>query len=220
MVAVNLIDCQGCRGNGCIHLACLDRCQSGILAHENYNHILNGRNFAVVVLVGFHDDLLLAAPLHKLIGAGSNSGICAVSIRISMLGNNAHRRQGIQKPEGRRVQGDHNREIVGGNSAVHEGQVNGSHSSLGSLQGKSYVVGIDLLTVGEISILTDLEGPDQAVFRQGVVGSQIVDKIHVSIVANQGALHNGSIAVAPAVGGIQGGGFVTDGNHNGISGTC
>ena len=131
-----------------------------------------------------------------------------------MFGNHTDRSQGIQEPEGRRIQRNHHSEIIFRNSAFHKGQVNGTHGSLGCFQCEGYIFCRDLLTIGKIGILPDFEGPHQAVFRQAVVCSQIIDESHVRIITNQGALHNGSIAMAPTFGGIQSCGFISDGNND------
>lgn len=47
------------------------------------------------------------------------------------------------------------------------------------------------LTVSEISILSDLESPDQAVFRELIFRSQIADKSHIRIIPDQVTLHDG-----------------------------
>ena len=134
-----------------------------------------------------------------------------------MFGNHTHRSQGIQEPEGRRIQRDHYGEIVRCNSTVHKGQVNGPHGSLGCFQCEGDILCRDLLAIGKISILPNFESPHQAVLRQAIVCSQIVDERHVRIVTNQGALHNRGIAMAPAFGGIQSSRFIANGNNDGIS---
>ena len=217
VIAVNLVHSQGRRGDGCIYLSCLDSSQSGVFAHEDDDHILNGRNFAIIVFIGFQNQLFLAAPLHELIRAGSNSRVRSVIFGIGMFGNHTDRSQGIQEPEGGRVQRDDHGKIIFRHGTVHKSQINRTHGGLCRFQCEGHILCRDLLTVGEVSILPDFEGPHQAVLGQAIVGSQIIDKRHVRIVSDQGTLHNGSVSMAPALGGIQSCGLIANGNNDCVS---
>ena len=217
VITVYLVHCQGRRGDGCIYLSCLDSCQSCIFPHEDNDHIPDGRNFAVVIFVGFQNQLLLAAPLHELVRARGDRRVRAISFGISMFGNHTNRSQGIQKPECGGVESNHHGEIIFRNSAVHKGQIHRTHGGLCRFQCEGHILCSDLLAISEIGILTDFEGPHQAVLGQAIICRQIIDKSHVRIIANQGTLQDGSIAMAPALGRIQGSRLISNGNNDCVS---
>ena len=63
-----------------------------------------------------------------------------------------------------------------------------------------------------------MEGPDQPVLGEGVVGGQIVFKGQVSGVPDQGALDDGGVAVPPALGRVQGLRLGADGDDHAVLG--
>ena len=213
-VAGHLLGERGA-GVGHVHLPGLDRGQGGVLAHEDDGHVLNGRRAAVVVLVGHKDDLLLGPPLDELVRAGAD-GAAAVVLAVGVLRHDADGGQGVEEDGGRLREGDDHGGLVHGLGGDHVAQVHGPLGGLGRLQRKGDVLGGDLLPVGEVGVVAQGEGPGQAVLGEGVVRGQVVFKVEVRGVAHERALHDGRIAVAPALGGVERLGFGADGDDDAV----
>ena len=136
-----------------------------------------------------------------------------------MLGYDAQRGHGVKEHGGGLGEGNHNRGVISGLRLLQEGQIHRGLRSLGSLQRKHHIGGRHRLAIGELRVIAQFEGPDQATFIQRVFRSQIIGKAHIGIILNQGALHQRNSSMAPTLAGIQRGGLNGDGNDH-LVGVC
>ena len=204
---------QGGGGEGNVHLSRPHGCQGGILILEDDGHLPDGRRLAVIVVVGFQNELLLLVPLDELVGAGPHR-IGSIVRTIGVFRHDAHGGNGVEEGRGGFAKGEYHRGAVYSRRLFQKGEVQGGLAGLCGAEGKGHVLGGKGLPIGKEHIVPNGEGPGEAVAGQGVARCQVVDKLHVIVIFHQGALDQGGGAVAPALAGVQSVWFAGDGDDH------
>ena len=108
-----------------IHIPGFGGYESGILLLDQKYCLLDGRLFSVIVLVGFHDELLPFVPLGQLVWAGTDGFFCGQPefVAVGFLRDNPNLGYGIDKSHARFVQLKFHGSVILCRTALQHGKI-------------------------------------------------------------------------------------------------